>query len=154
MTDKHSDSGFSLAEILVVLAIISLVGLVGFDGFIRQKNAERLRSVTQKIEQLAVLTALHAVTTGATQAIIIDVANGTVTDDGGTTTIQVPASLKLSALTGAELVRQNKTASINFYSDGTSSGGNVAVEDQRGSTGTVTILWLTGVIDMTVKDAP
>ncbi len=154
MNESASDRGFSLAEMLVVLAIISLVGLVGFNGFMRQRTAESLRSVTQKIEHLAALIALRAVTTGATQRLIIDVANGAVSDEQGSTSVKVPASLKLSTLTGAELVRQDKTASINFYGDGTSTGGEIALEDPRGSTGTVTILWLTGSIEMTIKCAP
>jgi general secretion pathway protein H len=154
MRGRASDQGFSLAEMLVVLAIISLIGLVGFNGFTRQRNSESLNAVTQKIEHLAALTALRAVSTGTTASVVIDVANGIVSADQSVDPVQVPATFKISVLTGAELVQQNKIASINFYSDGTSTGGQITLEDARGSTGTITILWLTGVIELTLKSAP
>jgi general secretion pathway protein H len=154
MTEKSSENGFSLAEMLVVLAIISLVGLVGFNGFIRQRNPDSLKGLTQKIEHLAALTAFRAISTGATQGLVIDVANSSVSAGQSTSVLQVPDSLKLSVLTGAELVRQDKIATINFYSDGTSTGGEITLVDPRGSRGTVTILWLTGSIEATVKGTP
>jgi general secretion pathway protein H len=154
MKDGASDQGFSLAEMLVVLAIISMVGFVGYNGFLRKGAADSINTVTKKVQHLAALTAMRAVSSGATQNLVIDLSNGILANEQTATSIQIPATFKLSTLTGAELVRQDKTASINFYSDGTSTGGEIILEDPRGSKGIVTILWLTGSIEMKVKGAP
>ncbi len=147
MTRSRSDQGFSLAEMLVVLAIISTVALVGLNSFTGRKNTESVRTVAQKIERLAALTSLHAVSTGTTASMVVDVANRRISSNYSSDPIQLPPAFKVTVLTGAELIQQNSTASINFYNDATSSGGEITVEDGKGAKRTVRIFWLTGTIE-------
>jgi general secretion pathway protein H len=147
MKPKHAEDGFSLVEMLVVLAIISLIGIAGFSGF-TSKKTQSLSTITRDIQNLAALTSLHAVSTGTTASLIVDVSNRVVSTEYNQGIIQLPPAFKLSLLTGAELVRQDDTASINFYNDGTSTGGEITIEDSNGSKRTVRIFWLTGTIEI------
>jgi general secretion pathway protein H len=148
MKPKHAEDGFSLVEMLVVLAIISLIGFIGFSGFTGKKT-QSLNSITRDIQNLAALTSLHAVSTGTTASLIVDVSNRVVSTEYNQYLIQLSPAFKLNLLTGAELLRQDDTASINFYSDGTSTGGEITIEDANGAKQTVRIFWLTGAIEIT-----
>jgi general secretion pathway protein H len=142
------EDGFSLVEMLVVLAMISLIGFIGFSGF-TGKRTPSLNSITRDIQNLAALTSLHAVSTGTTASLIVDVSNRVVSTEYNQGLIQLPPAFKLNLLTGAELLRQDDTASINFYNDGTSTGGEITIEDGNGAKQTVRIFWLTGAIEIT-----
>jgi general secretion pathway protein H len=147
MKPRHAEDGFSLVEMLVVLAIISLIGIAGFSGF-TSKKTQSLNAITRDIQNLAALTSLHAVSTGTTASLIVDVSNRVVSTEYNQGLIQLPPAFKLNLLTGAELVRQDDTAAINFYNDGTATGGEITVEDSNGSKQTVRIFWLTGTIEI------
>jgi general secretion pathway protein H len=149
MKPKDAEDGFSLVEMLVVLAIISLIGFIGFSGFTGNKKTQSLSTIARDIQNLAALTSLHAVSTGTTASLIVDVSNRVVSTEYNQNLIQLPPAFKLNLLTGAELLRQDDTASINFYNDGTSTGGEITIEDSNGSKQTIRIFWLTGAIEIT-----
>jgi general secretion pathway protein H len=148
MRNDQAELGFSLAEMLVVLTLVSLIGLVGFNGFKGSRNTDSVRTITQKIQYIAAQTSLRAVSTGDTESLVIDVQEKLISSRANTAVVTLPDAFKLSVLTGMELIRQDGVASINFYNDGTSSGGEITVEDGNGSKQTVRILWLTGAIEL------
>lgn len=148
MKNDQPNAGFSLVEMLVVLAIISLVGFLGLSRFTGNKKNQSLNSLTRNIQNLAALTSLYAISTGTTASIIVDVSKRAISVGYSQDLIQVPLTFKLNVLTGEELVRQNDIASINFYNDGTSSGGEITIEDDHGSKQTIRVFWLTGVIEI------
>lgn len=148
MRSGRSNDGFSLAEMLVVLAMVALVGFVGLNGFGGSRNANSLKTITRKVQSLAALTSLRAISTGNTASLIIDVEKGMISGQQNAEAITLPGSYKLTVLTGAELVRQDGVASIDFYNDGASSGGEITIEDTNGSKQTVRIFWLTGIIEI------
>jgi general secretion pathway protein H len=151
MMRKDEDNGFSLLEMLVVLAIISLLGLVGFSGFTGNKQTQSLKTITRDVQSLVALTSFNAISARKTQSLLVDISNLRISADQDGRTIQLPRGFKLNLLTGAELIREDNTASIDFYNDGTSSGGELSIIDANGVQQTIRILWLTGAIVVTDK---
>jgi general secretion pathway protein H len=148
MKSAKADKGFSLVEMLVVLAIVSLIGIFGLNGYSAHQNNGSLRVVTQQIQSMAALSSLRAVTNGATVSLEIDVTKKIIYSGQNSPPIIVPGPFKLTVLTGAELIQQDSIALIDFYNDGTSSGGEITIEDGNGAEKTIRILWLTGAIDI------
>ena len=146
MNRLQSTEGFSLLEMLVVLAMISLVAGIVFNGLAWNKPRVNLSVLGQNIIHAAASASLRAVSKGETNRIEVDVINRRITTGSDIDDIIIPASFNIYVRTGAELIEQRSRAAIEFYSDGTSSGGEITVADQKGNRRSVRIYWLTGAI--------
>jgi general secretion pathway protein H len=146
--NSASSDGFSLLEMLVVLAIFSLAAGVAYNGMAWRKPRETLNTLSQKITHASAVASLRAVSKGETASVEIDVAGRRISSGQGGD-IFIPEPFKFAVLTGAELIRQGRLGIIEFYSDGTSSGGEIVLEAGSGNTSSIRVYWLTGAI--TVK---
>lgn len=151
---RATTHGFSLYEMLVVLAIVSMSALVVLSGASARKSIKSASMIATEIAQLAARSSLHARSRGQTTKITIDLRTRIITSDHDQDTpqvrgsVEVPDRYKLSVLTGAELTQGGDLAAINFYDNGTSSGGEITIEESNGAKRTVRILWLTGAIEI------
>ena len=154
MRAAHATDGYSLVEMLAMLALISLVGGILFVGKPWAKRPETLDAISRNIEHLARGVSLAAVSRGEMAAIKVDIARRKVFGDRTAQEIVIPAAYKLSVLTGSELVQQGSLGKIEFYSDGTSSGGEIKLEDAAGNSRALRINWLTGAIMVAIGSKP
>ena len=148
MSKPSASDGFSLLEMLVALAIFSLAAGVAYNGASWRKSRETLDTLSQKIAHAAATASLRAISKGETARLEIDVA-GRLVSSGEGPGIAVPEPFEIAVLTGAGLIKQRRLGGIEFYSDGTSSGGEIMLGEKSGRTSAVRIYWLTGAI--TVK---
>jgi general secretion pathway protein H len=147
MNRLDSSDGFSLLEMLVALAVISLAAGVAYDSAPWRKPRETLNTLSQKISHSAAVTSLHAISTGETASLQVDITRRVVSG-GQSGVVIVPEPFKLSMLTGAGLITQDKIGQIDFYSNGTSSGGEIVLEGNSGKSSSIRIYWLTGAISV------
>ena len=148
MRSSTSD-GFSLLEMLVVLAVVSLAAGVAYNAIYLRKPRETLNTLSQKITHSAAAASLRAVSRGEMESVKVDLASRLISNGQGDD-IVIPDQFKISLLTGAKLIRQDLLGFIEFYSDGTSSGGEIVLVENSGTSSSIRIYWLTGAIS--VKD--
>ena len=148
MSKPSASDGFSLLEMLVALAIFSLAAGVAYNGAPWRKSRETLDTLSQKITQAAATASLSAISKGETTSVEVDVASRLVSSGAGDS-IAIPEPFEIAVLTGAGLIEHKRRGAIEFYSDGTSSGGEIMLGEKSGRTSAVRIYWLTGAI--TVK---
>lgn len=146
MNRRGATEGFSLVEMLVVLAILSLTAAAIYAGSNWRQPRETLGTLSQKIAHAAATASLRALSKGETARIEVNFASRVVSGGQASREIIVPERFKISVLTGAGLIEQAQAGAIEFYSDGTSSGGEIALQAGDGSASTVRIFWLTGAV--------
>lgn len=146
MKAERSIDGFSMLEMLVTLTMLSILGGLLFATLPASKHHETLNRLSQKVGHMAQETSIRAVTRGETTRIIVDAAKRRIDGSQGQQEVAVPSDFKLVILTGSELVEQGSIGAIEFYEDGTSSGGEIKFEDPSGSSSSVRIDWLTGAV--------
>lgn len=149
MMRSSTSDGFSLLEMLVVLAVVSLAAGVAYNAIYLRKPRETLNTLSQKITHSAAAASLRAVSRGEMESVKVDLASRLISNGQGGD-IVIPDQFKISLLTGAKLIRQDLLGLIEFYSDGTSSGGEIVLEENSGRSSSIRIYWLTGAIS--VKD--
>lgn len=149
MMRSSTSDGFSLLEMLVVLAVVSLAAGVAYNAIYLRKPRETLNTLSQKITHSAAAASLRAVSRGEMESVKVDLASRLISNGQGDD-IVIPDQFKISLLTGAKLIRQDLLGFIEFYSDGTSSGGEIVLVENSGTSSSIRIYWLTGAIS--VKD--
>jgi hypothetical protein len=110
---------------------------------------ETLDTLSQKITHAAAAASLRAISKGETASVEVDVASRRISNGKARDDVIVPELFKIAVLTGSELVRQGHLGVIEFYSDGTSSGGEIVIEGGGGKSRSVRVYWLTGAISLT-----
>jgi general secretion pathway protein H len=114
----------------------------------RRKARESLNTLSQKITHALAAASLRAISKGETASVKVDVANRRISNGQASNDIIVPETFKIAVLTGAELIRQGHLGVIEFYSDGTSSGGEIVLEEGSSKKRTIRVYWLTGAISV------
>jgi general secretion pathway protein H len=145
MSRSDRSDGFSLLEMLVTLAIISLAAGVAYSGSSWRGSRETLVTLSQKIAHAAAGASLRAISKGETTSVEVDVTNRLLSN-GQDSGITIPEPFIISVVTGAGLIRQNRLGRIEFYADGTSSGGEIVIGEKSGKANSIRIYWLTGAI--------
>ena len=141
-----TDAGFSLLEIMIVLAIIAASMLAASSFANHAGRPPRVSEEAAHIARMASTASLRAVASGTTERLVIDVAGRTVTTGREAALYRLPPSLSMSVTSAEELVESENTAAIEFYPDGTSSGGEVRLGGDGNVTNVVRIHWLTGAV--------
>lgn len=141
MTSSAANRGFTLLEMLVVIVLMSIaVGLVGFGLQQGMRSAGERRAVGQMVEALRA-TRVNAIVSGQPAQVVFDL-HRFVFQAPGQAEHHWPADLSVALHTAAEL-----GAAVEFYPDGSSSGGNlVLTHDER--RWRIDVGWLTGSVQL------
>lgn len=143
--EECREDGFSLIEMLVVMTIVSLTATIAFSSFHRRQPNSSPEAVARDVSHLAQMIRMEAINRHRRLPLTIDVQARTISDVDGKRRIAIPASTTFEVVTGKELVRSQHQASIDFFPDGSSSGGAIALSVPGSQEIVVRIPWLTGI---------
>jgi general secretion pathway protein H len=134
MTSRLRQRGFTLLEMIVVLVILGLMaGLVLARGPI---HSTRLDTQSTARDLAGTLRLARARAIAANRSVTVNIASGAWQAEG-TPTMSAPRDVTLAG-----------TAKIQFAPDGSSSGGQIAVQGGDRRIG-ISVDWLTGRVHVT-----
>jgi general secretion pathway protein H len=136
------DQGFSLLEILVVLAIIAMAG-AALTAINRPRQAD-VRQTASLVAGEALQARFDAISTNATRSIVLDLGARTLSD-GSKNARSLPRDLSFAATVAESPVSAEGKAEIQFFPDGSSTGGEIVVSNGRVSF-VIRVFWLTGTV--------
>lgn len=119
----RSRPGFTLIEMLVVLVVLALLASLTPPLFQAAVPSVRLKAATRDLMATIRLARDLAVSRGQTSELVIDHARGTYVVAGLSREREIPGgvSIRVYSAVGGRGAQANP--SIQFYEDGTSSGG-------------------------------
>jgi general secretion pathway protein H len=136
------DQGFSLLEILVVMAIIAMAG-AALTMVYRPRQADARQTVSLVANE-ALKARFEAISRNATRSIVLDL--GARQLFGGSENARsLPRDLSFAATVAENPVSAKGKAEIQFFPDGSSTGGEIVVSDGRVSF-FIRVFWLTGTV--------
>lgn len=145
MATKMKNRGFTLLEIMVAITVAALLMAVSVPSANRLYQSMSYRGAVGDVKNLLENARFQAQLKG----LPADVWVRTPTRElglGEARKIQLTEQVEVEVVSAAELMRDNDTAVIRFYPDGTSSGGRISL--RRGDTGGVALEvgWLLGEV--------
>ncbi len=131
------ERGFTLIEALVAVAIVALVAGIGFPRIEQSLSTWRMQSATVAVQAALEDARARALRTGTPARFAI------VADRGAFARLGYPpARLQPSVRFGAS------SAHIDFYGDGSSSGGRILLESESGRRSLLAVSADTGLIGL------
>lgn len=140
------DGGFTLIEMIVALALVSMVGSVLAYTLRPKSMATNPREITRLIAGQARAASLKAVSTGRTSVLRLNLDRREVSVDGTGAAVTIPPGQGITMKSAEQLVTAGRTGSIEFFADGSSSGGEIIVGTNPANQFAVRVFWLTGEI--------
>jgi general secretion pathway protein H len=135
--------GFTLVELLVVLVIAAAAVTLALPQFSRLASFTALKSSARELAAALRAARSDAIARQRESALLIDLRAQTYRLEGAPRAHPLRPGLELALLTAQTEVKDAERGAIRFFSDGSSSGGRVAL----GANGRRTIIdvdWLTG----------
>ena len=149
----NHNRGFTLLELLMVLAIVSLMIAVvppllsGLGGGTELRGTARQLAAAMRIARSeAILRRQEAVLTLDLEERFFQVA-------GDTQKVSLPESIKVKLYTAQAELLDGATGAIRFFPDGTSTGGHVALANEKIGY-SVNVDWLTGRVWILALENP
>jgi general secretion pathway protein H len=147
---KDWQAGFTLLEMIIVLVVVALIAGIFVGRMpVRSHGLERRALVDAMVEALRGARG-RAIGSNRPVTIAVNGEHGRFTVEDGPT-IQLPATLAMTAAAGPAGEARKELAGIRFAPDGSSSGGRIVLADGKRHT-SIGIDWLTGRVS--VADVP
>jgi general secretion pathway protein H len=141
-SEPSSAAGFTLLEMLVVIVILALATAVAMPMLARPSDGVRLRATGRDLINALRLTRAMAIARNAEVALTIDVDKRTFASAAIRTQSFGPDIAAELTFAAPEQTARS-TGGFRFFSDGSSSGGDVHLR-LRGSEAKICVNWLTG----------
>ena len=139
------DAGATLLEMLVVLTIVALTLVVAVPWVGRPSTALDLRTMTQDIASRLRAARAAAIVRQDDVTVRFDLEKRTFAVSGTAKAFPLAAGLDMMVTSAREARGTQKDAAIAFFSDGSSSGGEVRLS-AGGKRSSIAIDWLTGAV--------
>lgn len=141
------NAGFTLLEMLVVATIIGLALGVYTPSFAKKSDTMRLEQAARNLTDALKLARSRAILNNIPIDFYVDTASRTLGVEN-TAPLQLPSDFGVELLF-AETLRQNaNTGALRFYTDGSSSGGEIRLK-LTNHAADVKISWITGTASIT-----
>lgn len=151
LNDYHASQGFTLLELLVVMTLAALLMVVVPANFSAvAPHLEQQAKVKQFVFALRSARGL-AIRESREVSLMLDKANRQYSLSGAKTPESLPKGLSIEYLAPFPPTPHNPLVEIHFFSDGSSTGGNIEMlsDELRYK---ITIDWLTGKINYQEQD--
>jgi general secretion pathway protein H len=145
-------AGFSYLELLAVLALLALIlGLV-VPGFRQSLKKEKVRAGMRQFAATLRAARGAAATQSQRRRVLLDLDTGYYGLEGSLRQGRLPPGIRIA---DAHLVWKNpgqRQGYIDFYSDGSSSGGYLAIFSSNGQRYTIEVEIITGRVNLGFGD--
>jgi general secretion pathway protein H len=146
MSDE-AERGFTLLEMVCVLAIIAMLTAVLLPLIPHQTSRSRLQAYALQAATLLKADRNAAIRRQSDVATLVDAATRSIHSGVTAETINIPEDVQFDALLPQTCRQQAALSTINFFADGMSCGGTIALT--RLDAGyEVRVNWLTGRIEI------
>jgi general secretion pathway protein H len=142
-----AEGGFTLIEMVCVLAIIAMLSAVLLPLIPHQTSRSRLQAYALQTATLLKADRNAAIRRGADVATLVDAGTRSISSGASSEMIRIPEDVHFDALLPQTCRQHAALSTINFFADGMSCGGTIALT--RLDTGfEVRVNWLTGRIEI------
>jgi len=140
----HGAAGFTLVELLIVLTLLATLSAI-LAPILLPSPARTLRGAASEIATTLRETRRQAQAEQAGRRFVLDTGAGRFGMEGASGWRALPDGVEAVLTTAETLVAEQGRGGIDFFPDGSSTGGRVALR-MDGQTVRVDIEWLTGRI--------
>jgi len=134
--------GFTLLELLVVLGIAGLLLATAPFAVIKAYEQMQYRGAVRDVLTGLKLARLEAMRRGGSSAFIVDLQARQLRIDGRASA-DIPSGLEIRLIV-ADSEATNSRGAIRFYSDGSSTGGEIEIRRPGGGGVRIAVDWLLG----------
>ena len=138
----HSESGFTLIEMLAVIVILAAAAMIAMPAIIRKPDHLILRDTVQQIRQMLLLARSTAVTQNAETVFVIDLKEHRFGLQDRRTG-EIPETMSVTFKVAQPEHRNASRGGIRFFPDGSSTGGELTFA-LNGKTARLCVHWLVG----------
>ena len=151
MRSRERTSGFTLLELLVVMAILGLTLVITIPA-LSSGDQLRLDSAARSLAAGLRKTRSLATIMNQPQKLTFDLTRQTFELPGGREPTRLPPGTEIIFLTARSQLIHSSKASVQFFSDGSSTGGRITLKKQDRQV-VIDIDWLTGRVKVFFPDA-
>jgi len=145
---RAAKAGFTLVEMLIVLAIMAIIMAWGVTHLVGAQSKADLEVGQRDIEAALRDARDEAILHGHQNAFTLDTAHGSFQTGATTPWRSLPRGVRTSLLTTTQERVNDAVGRIQFFADGSSTGGGVSLADDKWQSD-VHVDWLTGRISAT-----
>ncbi len=138
-------AAFTLLELLVVIAVIALIYAILPAGVFGGREGVELRATARQVADELRRARGQAIASNREVAFLLDLEQRRFGLPGRGALAELPAGIEAKVLTASEVVSDAAQARIQFFPDGSSTGGAVTLSG-AGKHYEVTVRWLTGEV--------
>ena len=147
MWRRTNQTGFSLIELLVVLTILGLAVAVVPPMLDNTLESATLKKATRDIISGLKQARSNAISQRRPSEFRFDVNKAVYTVESKKVTLDIPATTKVSLTTAQSKLQSASIGSIQFFADGSSTGGRILLEADK-TQYRIDVEWLTGRIQI------
>jgi len=146
-----SQQGFTLIEAVCVMAIIGLLAAVLLPSVSRQTSRPRLEAYAVQVASLLKADRNAAIGRQFVIATQVDAPSRTMRSGASGDMVRVPADVRFDSILPTTCNNRDVGAEIDFFPSGMSCGGSIVLS-RRDTRFEIQVNWLTGKIDIGVRD--
>ena len=145
--NRERFKGFTLFELLVVLAIVALMLAVVPPMLPHVIGNAQVKSATRHLAAGLKYARSKAITSRQEVTLDLDVEDKTYSIENKDKRLNIPEQTKLTLITAESEQASEEKGSIRFFSDGSSTGGQIKLKHRKAEY-IIDVNWLTGKVSI------